>query len=344
MSTSQFLPVPATETARPDPSFEATSPVERLPLSSPTPAPGPEPLRLVFPTPGAAPVSAWRPPLYPVPWAITPDDHFLFTRPIAADEVNWPQADYRYGGVFFENSVHTGVDITAQEGTPTLAAGPGKVAWAGYGLYSLDPEDLEDPYGLAVAIKHDFGYQGETLYTVYGHLSRVDVVKGQKVQAGELIGLTGETGFTTGPHLHFEVRVGKNNYFGSRNPELWLAPPQGWGVLAGRVMNTAGGLQPDAKFEVRSKTTGQSWEAKSYGDGSVNPDPIYRENLVIGDLPAGDYTILTPYAGALLNWDIQIKPGMVSYFTFQGKNGYKTGLPPAPGVSFTPPEEIFPTP
>jgi murein DD-endopeptidase MepM/ murein hydrolase activator NlpD len=270
---------------------------------------------------------------------MTPYDHFLFTRPIAADDINWPLANYRYGGVFTENNVHTGVDITVPEGTPALAAGPGKVTWTGYGLYSLNPKDINDPYGLSVAIKHNFGYQGQTLYTVYGHLSRVDVTKGQKVQTGDIIGLTGETGFTTGPHLHFEVRVGKNNFFGSRNPELWLAPPQGWGVLAGRLMTTAGELWPDADIKVQSKATGQSWVVKSYGDGSTNQDAYYRENLVMGDLPAGDYTILVPYVGALWNWDIQIRAGMVTYFTFQGKNGFKNELPPAPGGSFTPPEQ-----
>jgi murein DD-endopeptidase MepM/ murein hydrolase activator NlpD len=274
---------------------------------------------------------------------MTPYDHFLFSRPIAADEINWPLANYRYGGVFFENNVHTGVDITAPEGTPALAAGSGKVTWAGYGLYSLDPKDMDDPYGLAVAIKHDFGYQGQTLFTVYGHLSRVDVTRGQKVKTGDIIGLTGETGFTTGPHLHFELRVGKNNFFGSRNPELWLAPPQGWGVLTGRMMTTAGDLWPDANIKVESKATGQSWEVKSYGDGSVNPDAYYRENLVMGDLPAGEYTLLVPYAGALWTWDIQIKAGMVTYFTFQGKNGFKNELPLAPGGNFTLPEEIIPT-
>jgi len=90
-----------------------------------------DPLRFVFPTPQPAPVSAWRPPLYPTPWAPTPYDHFYFARPIAANEINWPLADYRYGGVFFDNVVHTGVDIPAPRGTPVLAAGPGRVTWAG---------------------------------------------------------------------------------------------------------------------------------------------------------------------------------------------------------------------
>jgi murein DD-endopeptidase MepM/ murein hydrolase activator NlpD len=305
-------------------------------VKDPNPPGEPDPLRLVFPDPPASPVSAWRPPLYPTPWALAPYDHFFFARPIAADEVNWPLADYRYGGVFFERAVHTGIDIPVPADTPVLAAGPGKVIWAGYGLYSLIPGDAEDPYGLAIAIRHDFGYEGENLYTVYGHLDRIDVARGQHVQTGDLLGLTGETGKTTGPHLHFEVRIGKNNFFGSRNPELWLAPPQGWGLLAARVMLTAGELLPGQKIDVQSKESGQRWTVKTYGEGSANSDPYYRENLVLGDLPAGEYTVLIPYAGSLYNWDVAVRPGMVTYFTFRGKLGFKNDLPPDPRAVFNP--------
>jgi hypothetical protein len=63
--------------------------------------PSPMPFQFSFPTPGAEPVSGWRPPLYPIPWAMSAYDHFYFARPIAADQVNWPLADYRYGGIFF---------------------------------------------------------------------------------------------------------------------------------------------------------------------------------------------------------------------------------------------------
>lgn len=300
------------------------------------PSPVPDPLRFVFPSPGPAPVSAWRPPLYPIPWGLTPYDHFYFARAIGADQVNWPLAEYRYGGAFLPDVIHTGVDIPAQRNTPVLAAGPGRVTWAGYGLY-LGVKDTSDPYGLAVAIKHDFGYQGDTLFTVYGHLNRVDVLKGQHVNTGDVLGLVGETGKVTGPHLHFEVRVGKNNFFGSRNPELWIAPPQGWGVLAARIKTTSGALLPDYLVTVSSKETGQVWRVNSYNKGRVNSDPYYRENLVLGDLPAGEYDIEIAYVGFAHNLDLQIIPGMVSYFSFQGRVGFSTELPPPPGEEFIPP-------
>lgn len=339
-STPEEIPPEATAVLQPN-----SASIELFePASQPLPSPVSDPLRFEFPTPGPAPVSAWRPPLYPTPWAPTPYDHFFFSRPIAADEINWPLADYRYGGVFLPGVVHTGIDIPAKIGTPILAAGPGRVTWAGYGLYRGE-NDPTDPYGLAVSIKHDFGYQGETLYTVYGHLNRVDVLVGQYVKAGEVIGISGETGKVTGPHLHFEVRIGKNNYFVSRNPELWLAPPQGWGILAARLMSTGGNLLEGATVTIRSKQTNQTWYVNSYGQGTVNSDPYYRENLVIGDLPAGDYVIWLPYEGTTYNTDITISPGMVSYFSFRGKNGIKTEPPATPTVIFTPPvETTTPTP
>lgn len=298
------------------------------------------PLRFVFPTAVFHPVSAWRPALYPIPWALTPYDHFYFLRPILADEVNWPNADYRYGGVFFEDVVHTGVDIPAPIGTPVLAAGSGKVTWAGYGLFS-GRYDEQDPYGLAVQIRHDFGFNGSPLYTVYAHLSQVDVTPGQGVQAGDVIGLSGETGKVTGPHLHFEVRIKEGDYFSTRNPELWMVPPQGWGVLAGRVMNTGGRKLHGQLVTVRPLSnincpTCLSWKAYTYGGGYTYPDPFYQENVVIGDLPAGRYEIQINYLGKLYPLQTDIQPGLVTYFTFRGRSGFTNEPLKLPGEDFGP--------
>lgn len=274
----------------------------------------------------------------------TPFDHFYFVRPIAADEVNWPLADYRYGGVFLPEVVHTGIDIPAPSGTPVLAAGPGRVTWAGYGLYR-GVEDTTDPYGLAVAIKHNFGYNGETLYTVYGHLQRIDVLVGQQMNTGDAIGLVGDTGKVTGPHLHFEVRLGRNNFFESRNPELWLAPPEGWGILAARLTNTRGERLYSHLISVHSKSGTRFWAVKSYGQGAAISDDYYQENLVLGDLPAGDYVVWIPFEGSTYNLDVTISPGRVTFFRFRGRNGFDSGLPPTPKPDFTPPAaQISPTP
>jgi murein DD-endopeptidase MepM/ murein hydrolase activator NlpD len=301
----------------------------------------PPPLRLSIPAERQEPLSAWRPPLYPTPWALGPYDHFYFARPIAADQVNWPEEDYRYGGNFFDDVIHTGVDIPVPKGTPVLATGSGKIIWAGYGAYR-GGYDKTDPYGQSVVIRHDFGYQGQPLYTLYGHLDQVDVAEGQHVTVGQVIGLSGETGQVTGPHLHFEVRLGANDYFKTRNPELWMVPPQGWGVLAARIMDTNRQLLPYQEIIVTNLATDQNWKAKSYGRGAVNDDPYYRENLVIGDLPAGLYLVRIPYAGLSFTLEFEVRPGVVSFFSFAGRSGFDTTLPEPPGSDFNP--DVTPTP
>lgn len=85
---------------------------------------------------------------------------------------------------------HPGIDITTDYGEPVYASAAGYVQQAGwYG-----------GYGIYARINHDYGYQ-----TAYGHMSRVVCRAGQYVKKGEIIGYVGSTGYSTGPHLHFEV-------------------------------------------------------------------------------------------------------------------------------------------
>ncbi len=329
---------------------EAASPTVTASLAPETPAPSPsetpiqtvtvapEPLHFIFPSAAPPPISAWRPPLYPTPWVPTAFDHFYFGRPIGADQVNWPLADYRYGGVFFKDTVHSGVDIDAPKGTPVMAAGPGKVTWVGYGL-NTGSENLRDPYGLAVSIRHDFGYLGDMLYTVYGHMDQVFVYKDQHVDGGDVIGLVGETGNVTGPHLHFEVRVGLNNAVRSYNPELWMSPPQGWGVLAARILDSNGSPVARQTIKIYATDSDRTWEVKTYGRTQIgiNKDPYYQENMVIGDLPAGDYVVRVEFGQTAARTRVHIDGGQVSYFTFHPKDGFVVGPPPTPQAHFTPP-------
>jgi len=285
-------------------------------------------------------VADWRPPLYPTPWIPTPFDHFLFSRPVLADMKVWALEDYRYGGVFFRNVVHTGIDIPLKVGSPVFAAGSGRVAWSGFGLMSGETNP-DDPYGLAVVIRHDFGYQGQTLYTVYGHLSETNLVIGQPIKGGEVIGLSGATGKVTGPHLHFEVRIGDNSFSRSRNPELWIVPPQGWGILVGQLKTLEDEWLMRLKVLIRSLDSGERYWVATYGEGPVNSDPYYGENLVIGDLPAGWYRILIP-GETSQHLDIEILPGRVSFFRYRRGSGFSTELPVPPSQFFKTPE--VPTP
>ena len=86
---------------------------------------------------------------------------------------------------------HPGIDIAVPVGTPIRASGGGTVTAAGY-----DPD-----YGLFVLLRHPSGYE-----TMYGHTSRLLAVEGDDVQAGQVIGLSGNSGRSTAPHLHFEIR------------------------------------------------------------------------------------------------------------------------------------------
>ncbi len=190
-----------------------------------------------------------------------------------------------------------------------------------------------DPYGLAVTIRHTFGYEGRRIYTVYAHMDRIDVVTGQDVKTGEQLGIIGTTGNTTGPHLHFEVRMEKNSFYTTYNPELWLAPPQGWGVLVGRLLNTNGSLLYQQAVKFRNLKSGQTWTVRSYGNLAVNSDNYYQENLVLSDLPEGEYEISIEYLDKIYRQGINIHPGAVSYFTFQGARAFHLDSPPVPDIN-----------
>lgn len=98
----------------------------------------------------------------------------------------------RFHPIARQNRMHTGVDYGAAYGTPVKAAESGKVVSAGW----------LGGYGKAVII-----YHGSKVSTLYGHMSSLAVSDGQMVQKGQVIGYVGSTGFSTGPHLHFEVRI-----------------------------------------------------------------------------------------------------------------------------------------
>jgi murein DD-endopeptidase MepM/ murein hydrolase activator NlpD len=283
-------------------------------------------IQLFFPTYIPAEGAEYRPPLYPIPWALTAHDHFFFARPISATYPADPYADYTYGSIYFgPDSIHTGVDMPAPRGTDVMAAGPGTVVWSGIGLYSGSRYNVHDPYGIAVAIRHDFGYEDQPLFTIYAHLNDTFTAVGQWVNTGDVIGYVGSTGLTTGPHLHFEVRLGANDFWSTRNPELWMAPPLGYGVLAGRVMNTAGFLMDSQLVTVTSLDTQRSWYTYTYAKLTIHRDSYFDENVVIGSLPAGTYELNIPYGALNRKVTFQILAGQINSFSFQGRLGYQFG-------------------
>jgi murein DD-endopeptidase MepM/ murein hydrolase activator NlpD len=112
---------------------------------------------------------------------------------------------YRPHPIYKVMKMHAGIDFTASIGTPIYATGDGVVMKPPYGAGS--------GFGKYVMIDHGYGYK-----TLYAHMSSISVKPGQKVKRGEIIGEVGNTGTSTGPHLHYEVvrndkKVDPINYF-----------------------------------------------------------------------------------------------------------------------------------
>ena len=116
----------------------------------------------------------------------------------------------RIDPVYHVRKFHQGMDFTAPTGTEVFATGNAKVEFAGW----------KQGYGNTVILDHGYGYK-----TLYAHLYKILVRKGQKVRRSDIIALVGNTGKSTGPHLHYEVRLNnkpvdpRNYYFYDLSPE-----------------------------------------------------------------------------------------------------------------------------
>lgn len=113
-------------------------------------------------------------------------------------EVRWPILNFTKGRGLWDSGYHQGVDLLAPAGTPIYAAAAGVVKTS---------QESFGGYGVAVTIEHVIG--GQRVSTLYGHMTygSRQVVSGQTVAAGQLIGLVGSTGSSSANHLHFEVHI-----------------------------------------------------------------------------------------------------------------------------------------
>ena len=120
---------------------------------------------------------------------------------------------YRIHPIYKVRKMHWGMDFSAPTGTEIFATGDGKV---------VEVKKKYNGYGHHIKIQHGFGYE-----TLYAHMSKILVKKGQRVERGEVIGLVGSTGTSVAPHLHYEVfKEGKrvnpaHYYFNDLSPEQY---------------------------------------------------------------------------------------------------------------------------
>jgi len=262
--------------------------------------------------------------------------HFLLERPIAPPGTITIDPTYPYGST--QNGTrqpHHGVEFYDASGTPVLAAADGVVIVAGddngspgYHMGSPPYSPWPNFYGNLIVIEHHLPGFNQPLFTLYGHLSKIEVQTGQSVRAGEEIGEVGASGSATGSHLHFEVRLGENNYDSNRNPVLWLKPLSGeggnpYGVIAGRFADGEGnplyytGLNIQY-FPELGGPQAAAYQVETYApeDHPVHADDRWQENFVLGDLPTGHYRISFIMASVLYERWVEVQPGKLTVVTF----------------------------
>ncbi|MEM7028935.1 MAG: M23 family metallopeptidase [Chloroflexota bacterium] len=257
--------------------------------------------------------------------------HLWFTRPYTTGNTYWGSYYYPYGtnnnGIYFW---HHGIDIQNPASTPILAIGDGLVVYAG-----PDSSRLLGPqnnfYGQAVIIQHFQPYLArdengnatieQPIYTLYGHVSRMMVSEGESVQAGQSIALTGQAGVALGPHLHLEIRVGGDTYANTQNPDLWVRPDRGHGIIAGRVIDVNGFYVPQQLITLhRAATPSQFWrQTRTYPDGRYTPDQDWGETFTFSDVPAGNYLIKTFFDGRSYSQPVTVSDQNISFVSIVGQ-------------------------
>jgi hypothetical protein len=305
--TALGIAPPASLTATATPLPAQTPSPTRTPVVTSTPMPAPTAIQTARPK--ASQTSVATRPSTPTagPRSITP--HFLFGRPLAADApAPAPNPVYLYGTTELgQYEVHHGVDFDRNPvGVPVFAVGNGTVVSAGDDRRPLCGEKGQticgrflNFYGLVAVIRLDQSYRGQTLYALYGHMSRIDVQVEQRVKRDDRIGAVGATGIAIGPHIQFEIRSGANLYANTRNPMLWIAPLPGRGVLAGRYSDASGKPIRGAIVDVyrAEQPTIFYRETQTYEHDEqpdVNADDEFGENWVMNDLPAGEFIVRVP--------------------------------------------------
>ena len=246
------------------------------------------------------------------------DGHFLLQRPVQPPANDRIDLSYGYGSTANRTrDPHHGVEFSNPSGTPVFAVAEGTVIFAG-----PDKEAMYAPwgnfYGNLVVIGHP-----DKLFTLYAHLSKIDVEVNQKVFPGEKIGEVGRTGGAIGSHLHFEVRQGDvEDYFATQNPELWLVPAKD---TSGSALGT---LMISSVDNNRSLIKNPNFTIGYYSDPSGSPNRMYyassyspdllsgEENAVLGELDPGHYRIVVEMNGQIHERWVEVESGRLTQVVF----------------------------
>ena len=253
--------------------------------------------------------------------------HTWFRRPIALTDQPFIDQTYRYGstmGGYFQQ--HQGVEFNNADGTPVHAIGDGVVVFSGPAEAGAN----------TVAIKHDRTLRTPHsaplfVFSVYYHNTKLLVKVGDRVKAGDIISLVGNTGRATNDHLHLEVHaspvdsvpliVDPNERYPhyTTNPELWIDPLPGMGVVAGQVWDSKGQPVPQARVyglvKAEPQETPYSY-AETYGQHN-HPDPVYHEHFAVSDVPPGEYTLGVSIDGKKVYRRVRVDAGKVTWVEFR---------------------------
>ncbi len=259
---------------------------------------------------------------------IMPPRTTWFRRPIDS-AANWYiDQTYRYGSTMGGNfQQHQGVEFNNQDGTPVYAIGNGVVVYSG----------RAERGALTVAIRHDSALvtPGGRLhvFSVYYHNSSLVATVGARVKAGDLVARVGHSGRATNDHLHLEVHAAPTDSIAAvvdslnrfpaytTNPELWIQPLPGTGVVAGQVFDADGQPVPQARVYGLSKPLPRETPfsfAETYGS-RAHPHPLYGEHFAVGDVPPGDYVLGVEIGGAKVLRRIRVEAGRVTWVEFRGE-------------------------
>lgn len=315
-ATADNPPTISPATPTPIPTY---TPVPTAVAASPTAAaPTPDP-SVGLPCPAEAPIkpdyAAYS--LSDAPWptpdpvAVTPPLALLDPLPHGERNEGYPYGSDGSGRYL----LHNGLDMADESGAPAVAPLDGVV------IVARDDLDEQfgwrcDWYGQLVIIRADQPHDDRPVYLLFGHVSDVQVGEGQRVVTGQAVARQGTAGAAVVPHVHLEVRVGSNSFGATRNPLLWLAPPDGQGIVAGRLVDPEGRAWQGVTVTLIDRSGAapfrNTWTYLDDPEHLIRPDPAMGENFVFGPVAAGAYDVYTQVQRIEYRQSVEVAAGVIT--------------------------------